>query len=109
MSNVRIISITKTNNTMTDKQIEVVAKINALVNTRQSIESLNVLLSQIFNEPIKVEDITDLDTQPFDYNLLFESTNVDTYGFFDIYYLKMINKGFDGSDMYITEISYEFE
>jgi hypothetical protein len=94
---------------MTDKQIEVVTKLNTLVGTRHSIESLNVLLSNVFNEQIKVEDITDLDTQPSDYNLLFESTNVDTYGFFDIYYLKMINKGFDDSDMYITEISYEFE
>jgi hypothetical protein len=29
-------------------------------------------------------------------------------GFFDIYMLPMRRKGFDGADMYITEVGYEF-
>jgi len=94
---------------MTDNQLRVVTELNKLVTTRQSIESLNVKLSEIFKESIKVEDCTNLDNEPSDYNLLFESITEETYGFFDIYYLKMINKGFDGADMYITEIAFQFE
>ena len=40
---------------------------------------------------------------------MFNSENEETYGYFDIYILPMRRKDLDGSDMYITEISYEFE
>lgn len=94
---------------LTDRQQEVVNQLESLVGSRYSIETLNTKLSEIFNEKISVEDCTNLDNEPCDYNLLFESTIEETHGFFDIYYLKMINKGFDGADMYITEIAYEFD
>jgi hypothetical protein len=94
---------------LTDRQIEVVNQLESLVGSRYSIETLNTKLSEIFNEKISVEDCTNLDNEPCDYDLMFNSENEETYGYFDIYFLKMINKGFDGADMYITEIAYEFD
>jgi hypothetical protein len=96
---------------MTEKQNQIVYQLECLVTGRFTIETLNEKLSKIFNEDIKVTDITDgkNDDDTCDWNLLFSSKNEDTYGFFDIYYLKMRKPGFDGSDIYITEVSYEFE
>jgi hypothetical protein len=40
---------------------------------------------------------------------MFNSENEDTFGYFDIYMLKMRNSQFDGSTFHVTEIGYEFE
>ena len=79
-----------------------------LVGKRFSVDSLNAHLSKLFKEEIKVEDVNVNDDDFGDYNLLFESTNPDTYGFFDIYYLPMRKPGYDGETIYITEVAYEF-
>ena len=93
-------------NVMTDKKMEIVNQLEGLVHHRFTIESLEEKLSGIFNEEIHVEDITDekdgCDTS--DFNLLFECRNEETYGYFDLYYLKTRDEM-----VYITEISYEFE
>jgi len=94
---------------MTDIQKTIVAKLEELVGKRFSSKTLNQELSKIFNEEIKGEDCTNFDNKPCDYNFMFNSKKEDTFGYFDIYYLKMINPGFDDADMYVTEISFEFE
>jgi hypothetical protein len=96
---------------MTDKQILIVKQLKNLVQERYNIETLTKKVSEIFNEDIKIEDITSgkHDCDLSDYNLLFESKNDDTYGFFDIFFLKTRKTGYNGETMYITEISFEFE
>ena len=92
---------------MTDQQIQIVQKLEDLVNNRFTLLTLNDMLNQIFEEEITIEDTTDgKDDNDFsDYNLLFESKNENTYGWFDIYYLKTREEDV----IYITEVSYEFE
>ena len=40
---------------------------------------------------------------------MFNSEKEETYGYFDIYILKMRNVGYDGAEFMVTEIGYEFE
>jgi hypothetical protein len=94
---------------MTNKQKAIAIFLESLVGTRTTKQKLNTLLSIAFNEPIKVENITKKDDELPDYNLLFGSEKKETYGYFDIYYLKMRCKGFDNANIYITEVGYEFE
>jgi hypothetical protein len=96
---------------MTDKQILIVKQLENLVQERYNLKTLTKKVSEIFNEDIKIEDITlgKHDCDLSDYNLLFESKNEDTSGFFDIYFLKTRKTGYNGETMYITEISFEFE
>jgi hypothetical protein len=94
---------------MNAKQKKVVEFLESLVHKRFSKEQLNKVLSDFFKEKIKVENISRKDDELADYNLLFASEKKETYGYFDIYFLKMRRKGFDGATMYITEVSYEFE
>ena len=79
----------------------------ALVGSRFTLSSLNVKLNEIFGESLTIEDTTDSkdDNDFSDYTLLFESKNEDTYGFFDIYYLKTRYE----NAIYITEVSYDFD
>ena len=92
---------------MTDQQTQIVQKLEDLVNNRFTLLTLNNMLNEIFEEEITIEDTTDgKDDNDFsDYNLLFESKNENTYGWFDIYYLKTR----EDDVIYITEVSYEFE
>lgn len=92
---------------MFEQQLQIVQKLEGLVNQRFTLLTLNELLNEIFEENITIEDTTDgKDDNDFsDYTLLFESTNEDTYGWFDIYYLKTR----EDDVIYITEVSYEFE
>jgi hypothetical protein len=91
----------------TEKQKQIVQKLEDLVNNRFTLLTLNDMLNEIFQEEITIGDITDSkdDCDLSDYNLLFESKNEDTYGWFDIYYLKTR----EDDVIYITEVSYEFE
>lgn len=103
----------------TPRQLEVIDFLEQLVHNRFSMESLNKKLSDFFGEPIEVEnntqariealDFTCDEDLPADFNLMFNLEREDQYGYFDIYMLPMLREGFDGSTMYITEVSYEFE
>ena len=93
----------------TERQIEVINNLEQLVSSRFNIETLNVKLSQIFNEKIEAEIIElEDDNELSDFNIMFESKNAETYGDFDIYFLPMRRTGYDGSDLYITEVGFEF-
>jgi ASC-1-like (ASCH) protein len=100
---------------LTDKQKKIVSELESLVGQRFSEERLNETLSKMFNEQIKVENVSQSridngeEDDLADFNLMFNSEQEETYGYFDIYMLPMRKAGFDGSTMYITEISYEFE
>lgn len=95
---------------MTPKQKEVVNFLESLVGMRYNMESLTKVLSRYFNEPIKAT-FTDEENEKdlTDYNIVFDSHKEETYGYFDVYVLKMRKPGFDGSEFYVTEIGYEFE
>jgi hypothetical protein len=92
---------------MTAKQQEIAKAMEALVGARFTLLTLNDMLDQIFGESLTIEDITDSkDENDFsDNNLLFESENEDTYGFYDIYYLNTR----EDDVIYITEVSYDFD
>lgn len=94
---------------MTEEQKRVVNELEKLVGCRFSEASLSEAVSDIFKEEIEVSDCTNFDNEPTDYNYMFNSEKEDTYGYFDIYVLKMLREGFDGSTLYVTEIGYEFE
>jgi hypothetical protein len=100
---------------MNKKQKQIVDELETLVGQRFSIETLNETLSKMFNEKIEVENVSQsrIDNKEeddlTDFNLMFNSENEVTYGYFDIFMLPMRRVGFDGSTMYITEVSYEFE
>ena len=100
---------------MTTKQTDVVKFLESLVGTRVSEESLNKTLSKYFGEDIKIHNATQDrldggdDDELSDWNYMFNSDKEETFGYFDIYILPMRQEGLDGSTMYITEISYEFD
>lgn len=93
------------------KEKEISDRLNNLVQSRFSKEKLESKLSEIFGTPITLDDISREDDELVDFNFLgdFDIPNQNLYGFFDIYFLKMRKAGFDGSDIYITEVAIEFE
>jgi hypothetical protein len=91
----------------TTRQLEVIDFLEQLVHNRFSKESLEKKLSDFFEEPIEI--VFSEDDILSDYNLMFNLEREDQYGYFDIYVLPMRKKSFDGSNMYITEIAYEFD
>ena len=93
------------------KQIDLGIKLEDLVGRRFNKETLEAKLSEIFGQPITVEDISREDDELSDFNLLTEFGNADSelYGYVDIYYLPMRRAGFDEAVWYITEVSIEFE
>lgn len=95
---------------------EVIEFLEGLVHNRESMESLSDKINNFFNQPIPLENVSALreqandDDELCDYNLMFNiEDDSDVSGYFDIYILPMRRKGFDGADMYITEVGYEFE
>ena len=90
---------------------KVIAILENLVSNRFTVKTLEEYLTREFAVPIKLEEISRKDDELGDYNLLglLDIENKAIYCYFDIYYLKMRRKGFDGADIYITEVSYEFE
>jgi hypothetical protein len=96
---------------LTQKQIEIVDFLESLVGQRFNMETLTKELSKAFDEEIEAEIVNDEDETNTlsDWNIMFNSENEDTFGYFDIYMLKMRNALFDGSTFYVTEIGYEFE
>jgi hypothetical protein len=95
---------------MTRVQQEVVKFLENLVQQRFNLETLNQELSKCFGEDIKAEFVDEENERDLgDWNIMFNSEQEDTYGYFDIYVLKMRNIGFDGAEFYVTEVGYEFE
>lgn len=65
-------------------------------------------ISEFFNQPIEVTDISNQQKKSgYDYNLIFDVPTLQLY--VEVYYLKMRKKGWEGEDMYITEIIYDFD
>lgn len=95
----------------TQKQIECINFLETLVHQRFNIETLNEKLSQYFNEKIEAEFVNENDdtNELADWNIMFNSENEETYGYFDIYVLKHRKIGYDNTEFYVTEIGYEFE
>lgn len=102
------------------KQTKVINFLESLVHNRYSMEQLNEEVSKVFNQKINIENNTqirleggdfDVDEDlPFDWNLMFNvEDGTEISGYFDIYMLPMRRAGFNGEDMYITEVSYEFQ
>ncbi len=82
-----------------------------LVGKRFNLDTLNKELSEAFGEDIKCEIVNedDEENELTDWNIMFDSTKEESYGYFDIYVLKMRRPGFDGATFHITEVGYEFE
>jgi hypothetical protein len=101
---------------MTPRKQEVVKFLESLVGQRFNLDTLNANLSKHFNETIRVENVSqgridsgESDDELTDWNLMFNSENQETYGYFDIYMLPMRRAGFDGATFYVTEVGYEFD
>lgn len=96
---------------MTPRHKQVVKFLEGLVGQRFNLDTLNEKLSKHFGEKIKCEFVNENDdtNELVDWNIMFNCESSDTYGYFDIYVLKMRRPGFDGSDFYVTEVGYEFE
>ena len=95
---------------MTTVQQEAVIFLENLVHKRFNLETLNQELSKHFREDIKADFVDEENEVGLgDWNIMFNSEKEETYGYFDIYVLKMRNVGFDGSEFMVTEIGYEFE
>jgi hypothetical protein len=97
---------------------EIIEFLEKLVYGRESMESLNAKLTEFFGKKIEVCNVSqsreesDGDEDDLtDWNLMFafESEDDDDNPVDgDIYMLPMRREGFDGADMFITEIGYEF-
>ena len=94
---------------------DVIEFLEKLVWGRESIESLNEKLTEFFQQKVEVHNVSQDriesgdDDELCDYNLMFNiEDGSDISGYFDIYMLPMRREGYDGSNMYITEVSYEF-
>ena len=99
----------KTNLTETERRIG--EFLETLVGQRFTKETLENYIENKLGYKVLLEDISKDDDELTDFNLLGGIDNKATkvYGFIDIYFLKMRNNGFDGANIYITEVSYEFE
>lgn len=95
-------------------QSQTVKVLEELVGKRFNKETLEAHLTEKFSYPITLEDISRDDDELADYNFI---GNIDIkypdgfhlFAYFDIYFLKMRRTGFDAADIYITEVSIEFE
>jgi hypothetical protein len=94
---------------------EIISFLEGLVGQRFNMQSLNDKLEKVFNQKVELQNTSLLreqendDDDLADYNLMFNiEDGSEQSGFFDIYMLPMRRKGFDGADMYVTEVGYEF-
>ena len=97
------------------EQQEIISFLEGLVGQRFSMQSLNDKLERVFKQKVELQNTSLLreqqqdDDDLADYNLMFNiEDGSEQSGYFDIYMLPMRRKGFDGADMYITEVGYEF-
>lgn len=86
-------------------------KLEALVGRRFNKTTLNAELTNIFGCKVNVSDTSTPDDELGDFNFLcgFDNKKLGIFGYVDIYFLKMRRKGHDGSNVYVTEVSIEFE
>jgi len=95
---------------MTPREKEVAVFLERLVHNRFNMDTLNAKLSEYFKEDITAEFVDEENEAGLcDWNLMFNSEKKETYGYFDIYVLKMRNTGFDGAEFLVTEVAYEFD
>lgn len=95
---------------MTPREKQAVDFLEGLVHNRFNMDTLNTKLSEHFNEDITAEFVDEENEAGLgDWNLMFDSEKKETYGYFDIYVLKMRNTGFDGAEFLVTEVAYEFD
>lgn len=94
---------------------EVIAFLEGLVGQRYSMQSLNDKLEKVFKQKVEISNVSldreqnNDDDDLVDWNLMFNiEDGTELAGFYDIYMLPMRRKGYDGADMYITEVGYEF-
>ena len=102
----------KVGNSFVDKkEHEIRVQLEDFVGNRFNKESLEKALSIVFDSDIVLEDISHDEDELGDYNFLglLDIPKKELYGFFDIYFLKMRRPGFDGADIYVTEVAIEFE
>ena len=102
----------KVGNSFVDKkEHEIRVQLEDFVGNRFNKESLEKTLSIVFDSNIDLEEISHDEDELVDYNFIghFDIPEKELYGFFDIYFLKMRRPGFDGADIYVTEVSIDFE
>jgi hypothetical protein len=95
-------------------QSQTIKILEELVHKRFNKETLEAYLTEKFSYPITLDDVSRDDDELSDYNFI---GNIDIkypdgfhlFADIDIYFLKMRRAGWDDSDIYITEVSYEFE
>jgi len=103
-------------------KIHIKNTLEKLVGRRFNKQTLETYLSEKFGNPQKLDITTQEDDDATDFNFLggldyevtrgtktAEPIKVHIYGYYDIYFLKMRQAGFDGADVYITEVAVEFE
>ena len=95
-----------------NKNLEVAQFLESLVHERHTIKSLEDKINSEFNSNIKFElcndDDNDEDTKT-DFNLIGVLEFKDVFCDVDVYYLPMRYNGFDGANILITEVGYEFQ
>ena len=102
----------KLGNSFVDKkEHDIRVGLEDLVGARFNQKSLEEKLTEIFGIETVLEDISRDDDELGDYNFLghFDIPEKELYGFFDFYFLKLRRPGFDGADIYVTEVAIEFE
>ena len=92
------------------RKLEIIEALKELVGKRTTKEEIESKLTKLTGVPVVMEDISKDDDELVDFNLI---GNIDDgkelFCDFDVYFLKMRNKGFDGSDILVTEVSFNFE
>jgi len=93
------------------KHITAVHLLEDLVGKRFNVEMLKAQIKKDFNVDVKIDDISRIDDELVDFNLIFNIDNPDEDLFIDVdvYFLPMRRAGFDDAVFYVTEVSYEFE
>lgn len=94
---------------MNEKRLEIAKGLEKLVHRRFTERELNMALSEIFGENVRVEKVMeDCDYFP-DYAYGWNSEKEGIAGFFDIYYLKHKPNYTGDETIYVTEVGYEWE
>ena len=94
---------------MTNKHHQIARALERLVHHRFNLDSLNKAISDILGKKVSLElGRLDIEDEP-DWCYMWNSEKKDTYGYYDIYVLKHRNVDWNGNDLYVTEVGYEFE
>lgn len=96
-------------------QQEIMNFLEDLVHGRFSMVQLTEKVSEFFGTKVEIDNVTQQnldcgnDDELTDFNLMFNiEDGTEQSGFYDIYMLPMRREGWNGGDMYITEVGYEF-